>query len=181
MVFQSKRKLKVLDRTQDSTVKPLGQGQWKQHIRNLRCGPTHFTSLSSHQRQYTLSVSLSPSIIYTPCTCPPMPFSFLLSGFSRKNALTHGKDFLALGLVVRSSRGKFSGSDPDGTCGCVGSHCSLVPPPEVRAGDSLANAQSAPQKFNSHIWFYSRPQAKKLMANLSAWMLCVYIEQRLLQ
>lgn len=129
----------------------------------------------------TLSVSLSPSIIYTPCTCPPMPFSFLLSGFSRKNALTHGKDFLALGLVVRSSRGKFSGSDPDGTCSCVGSHCSLVPPPEVRAGDSLANAQSAPQKFNNHIWFYSRPQAKKLMANLSLWMLCTYIEHRLLE
>lgn len=52
-------------------------------------------------------------------------FLFFFSGFSRKNVLTHGKDFLALGLVVRLGRGKFSSSSQDGTCGYVGSHCSL--------------------------------------------------------
>lgn len=74
----------------------------------------------------TFSISLSVHDIH-PQHMPPNAFLFLLSRFSRKNVLTHGKDFLALGLVVRLSRGKFSGSDPDGTCGSVGSHCSLVP------------------------------------------------------
>lgn len=127
MVCQSKRKLKVLDRSQDSTVKPLGLGQWKQHIRNLRRGPTHFMSLSPHQHQYSLHFSLSLLHNIHPAHMSPNAFLSLFSGFSRKNVLTHGKDFLALGLVVRLSRGKFSGSGLDGTCGCVGSHCSLVP------------------------------------------------------
>lgn len=70
---------------------------------------------------------LSPFIIYTLYACSPMLFSSYCQNSAGKNVLTHGKDFLALGLVVWLSRGKFSGSDPDGTCGCVGSHCSLVP------------------------------------------------------
>ncbi len=128
MICQSKRKLKVLDRSQDSTIKPLGHSQRKQHIRNPRCGPTHFMSRSSHHHQKILHLSLSLSFHNIhPVQMSPNAFLFLFSELSRKNVLTHGKDFLALGLVVRLSRGKFSGLDPDGTCGCVGSHYSLVP------------------------------------------------------
>lgn len=56
----------------------------------------------------------------------PNAFLLLFSGF-RKSLLTHGKEFLALGFVVRFCKGKFSGSSQDGTCGCEGSHCSLIP------------------------------------------------------
>ncbi|CAB1420617.1 unnamed protein product [Pleuronectes platessa] len=75
--------------------------------------------------------------------------------FSRKNVPTHGKDFLALGLVVWSSRGKFSGLSPDGTCGYVGSHCSLqrlwleIPSPMPK-GESLCAACHCRRGFPRH-------------------------------
>lgn len=120
----------------------------------------------------SLAFSFSSFIIYTLYTRPPNAFLFSLSGFCRKNVLTHGKDFLALGLVVRSGRGKFSGSDPDGTCGCVGSHCSLVPL----------------QRFGLEIPLPMPSQHHKSSATMSGWspgrrhkqmaaLLCIYIDR----
>lgn len=125
MVCQSKRKLKALDCSQDSTVEPLGQCQWKQHIRNLRCGPTHFMYCLSPLTNTSIpSIFLFPSIIYTLYTYPPMLSSSYCQNSARKIYWLMERTSL---LVVWLSRGKFSGSDPDGTCGCVESHCSFVP------------------------------------------------------
>lgn len=50
-----------------------------------------------------------------------------LSGICRgKKGLTHERDCFAFGHVVHVSTGKFSGLDPDGTCGSVGSQLCFV-------------------------------------------------------
>lgn len=103
----------------------------------------------------------------SPLHMSPNAFYLLFSGLS-KNVLTHGKDFLALGLVVRFSRGKFSGSSQDGTCGCVGSHCTLVP--HQRLG----------WRFPCQCPVGTAGLGLKLMAKLSLWMLCSYIDHWLL-
>lgn len=127
-----------------------------------------------------LSVSLSLSLSFHnihPVHMSPNAFLLLLSGFSRKNVLTHGKDFLALGLVVRSSRGKFSGSDPDGTCGCVGSHCSLVPLQRLGLEIPLPMPSQHHKSSTTISSQIPGPNRLKPMAQLSPWMLCAHVDR----
>lgn len=121
----------------------------------------------------SLSHSLSFHNIH-PVHMSPNAFLFSLSGFSRKNVLTHRKDYPALGHVVRLSTGKFSGLDPDGTCGWLGSHCCFVP---LRGQGWRFPCQCPVSTTKLNNYYLQIPGLRlKLMAKLSFCMLFIYID-----
>lgn len=84
MLCQSKRKLKVLGRSQESTAKP--SYKWKHHTRNLRWTHTlHVSFLSRMPHTY------SPAIIFTLHTCPPLPFFSYCQEFPGKKCTNSSK------------------------------------------------------------------------------------------
>lgn len=121
MLWQTVEEPEGMERSQEFPVKPLCK--WKHHIRNLRRTHTqfesHFFSFFCHHHSLFLSPSKTHASLDTVLSS--------LSGIYRrkkKRGPSHERDCFAFGHVVHSRTGKFSGLDPDGTCGSVGSqHC----------------------------------------------------------
>lgn len=121
MLCQTVEETGGMEHSQEFPVKPLCK--WKHYIRNLRRTHTLHLSLSlSLSLFFCHNQSLFPFLTITRMSLDAVPS--LLSGTDRGKKTDKLMKGTVLPLAMWCIQHRFSGLDPDGTCGSVGSqHC----------------------------------------------------------